>query len=103
MKLCRVVGQTVATAKHPAFEGLTMLVCEPLDERLRPAGAAFLAVDHAQAGIGDRVLVNQEGNGSRQLLGTIDGKLPIRSVIVGIVDRVESASLAGEAPEGESA
>ena len=64
---------------------------QPLDEGGGDTGDAFLAVDHAQAGIGDRVLVNQEGNGSRQILGTSEEtrrKLPIRSVIVGIVDEV---------------
>jgi len=46
-------------------------------------------VDRAQAGPGDRVLINQEGGGARQVfgLGPRD-KLPIRSVIVGVVDDV---------------
>jgi microcompartment protein CcmK/EutM len=88
MKIARVVGTVVATAKHPAFVGHKLLVVQPLDEHGKDTGDAFLAVDHAQAGCGDKVLVNQEGNGARQMLGTIDGKLPIRSVIVGIVDEV---------------
>lgn len=91
MKLARVIGTVVATEKHPAFEGRTVLMVQPLDEYRKDAGDAFIAVDHAQAGVGDIVLVNQEGNGSRQLLGTIDGKLPIRSVIVGVVDEVSVA------------
>jgi len=91
MKVCRVISTVVATAKHPAFHGHTLLMCQPLDARGESAGDAILAVDHAQAGIGDTVLVNQEGNGSRQILGTLDGKLPIRSVIVGIVDDVHVA------------
>lgn len=88
MRLCRIVGTMVATVKHPAFEGHKVLLCQPLDERCDARGDAFLAVDRVQAGVGDVVIVNQEGNGARQLLGTIDGKLPIRSVIVGIVDDV---------------
>lgn len=88
MKLCRVEGTVVASAKHPAFVGHKLLLCQPIDGEGRDAGDALLAVDHVQAGVGDTVLVNQEGNGSRQLLGTLDGKLPIRSVIVGIVDQV---------------
>lgn len=89
MKLARVVGTVVATAKHPAFVGHKLLVCQPLDEKQAESGDAFLAVDRAQAGVGDTVIVNQEGNGARQMLGTIDGKLPIRSVIVGVVDEVD--------------
>ncbi|NCQ59997.1 MAG: EutN/CcmL family microcompartment protein [Myxococcales bacterium] len=88
MKLCLVTGTVVATVKHPAYIGQKLLSCQPLDSTGAPQGAELLAVDRVQAGTGDRVLVNQEGNGSRQMLGTLDGKLPIRSVIIGIVDDV---------------
>lgn len=93
MKLCEVIGNVVASVKHPAFNGHKTMLCQVLDVDGKPSGAPIIAVDHVQAGIGDRVLVNQEGNGSRQLLGTIDGKLPIRSVIVGIVDTVDRHEL----------
>ena len=89
MKLCKVIGTLVASEKHAAFTGHSLLHCQPLDEFGAAAGDALVAVDHAQAGVGDTVLVNQEGNGSRQLLGTVDGQLPIRSVIVGVVDTVQ--------------
>lgn len=88
MKLCRVVGTMVSTVKHPAFDGHKILYCQPVDAGGADGGEALLAVDRVQAGVGDVVLVNQEGNGSRQLLGSVDGKLPIRSVIVGVVDDV---------------
>ena len=91
MRVCRVIGTVVATVKHPAFHGQKLLVCQPLNEKEEPEGAELLAVDRAQSGIGDQVLVISEGNGSRQLIGTIDGKLPIRSVIIGHVDQVNSA------------
>ena len=51
------------------------------------AASAFVAVDHVQAGPGDRVLVLTEGTGVRQLLGDEAG--PIRSIIVGIIDDIE--------------
>ncbi len=92
MKLCRVIGTVVATVKHPAFDGQKLLACQPLDAAGRFAGDSFLAVDRVQAGVGDRVLVNQEGNGARQIFGLkATDKLPIRSVIVGVVDRVDTA------------
>jgi len=100
VKLCRVTGSVVATAKHPAFAGHTLLSCQPLDAFGEAQGPELLAVDHVQAGVGDRVLVNQEGNGSRQMLGTLDGKLPIRSVIIGVVDEV---NVEGLEPEGREA
>ncbi|MDF1566071.1 MAG: EutN/CcmL family microcompartment protein [Deltaproteobacteria bacterium] len=86
MKLCRVLGPVVATKKHPAWEGMALLCVQPLDEKGEASGAAFLAVDRAQAGEGDVVLVLSEGTGVRQIIGNPQG--PIRSAIVGIVDEV---------------
>jgi ethanolamine utilization protein EutN len=68
-------------------------VVQPLDERGGDAGASFVAVDHVQAGIGDRVVVLTEGNGVRQILKAGD-IVPIRSIIVGIVDAVDTADAA---------
>lgn len=90
MRLCRVLGSVTSTLKHDCYRGLKLMVVEPMDPAGEPAGKSFLAVDRAQAGEGDVVLVLSEGTGVRQLFGlpkTAD--LPIRSAIVGIVDRVE--------------
>ena len=87
MKLCRVLGTVVATAKHPTYQGHKLLVVQPLDEKQEPVGSSFLAVDVVQAGKGDLVLVNSEGNGTRQILK--QQILPIRSLVVGVVDEVE--------------
>jgi ethanolamine utilization protein EutN len=86
VKLCRVIGPVVATAKHKSYLGRKLLAVQPLDEKGAAIGSSFLAVDDVQAGPGDVVLVMQEGNGVRQLLKQKD--LPIRSLIVGIVERV---------------
>ena len=90
MKHCRVVGPLWASAKHPAFAGRTLFVVQPLDEKGGDAGASFVAIDSVQAGIGDKVIVLTEGNGVRQILKMGD-IVPIRSIIVGIVDAVETA------------
>jgi ethanolamine utilization protein EutN len=87
MTLCRVQGTVVATAHHPSFDGRKLLVVQPLDERGATVGDSFLAVDMVQAGAGDLVLVNREGNGNRQIL-KMGAQVPIRSLIVGIVDDV---------------
>ena len=89
MKLCRVVGNVVASVKHPAYAGQRLLIVQPIDEAGHDAGASLLAVDTVQAGPGDRVLVMREGNGVRQILG-MGANVPIRSLIVGIVDEVSS-------------
>ena len=49
-----------------------------------PTGGYVIAVDTVGAGAGETVLVLDEGNGARQILGGAD--LPVRSVVVGIVD-----------------
>jgi microcompartment protein CcmK/EutM len=77
-----------AAAKHPAFAGRPLFVVQPLDASGADAGPSFVAVDHAQAGVGDKVLVLTEGNGVRQILKMGD-QVPIRSLIVGIVDHVD--------------
>jgi microcompartment protein CcmK/EutM len=87
MKACRVVGPMWATVKHPAFAGHPLFVVQPVDEHGKDVGASFVAIDRAQSGIGDTVLVLTEGNGARQILQQGD-IVPIRSVIVGHVDQV---------------
>ena len=88
MRLCRVKGTVVATVKHPAFVGKKLLVVQPVDEARVATGHSFLAVDRVQAGEGDLVLVLSEGTGSRQIMAM--SKSPIRSLIVGIVDQLET-------------
>ena len=90
MKHCRVVGPLWATVKHPAYSGHPLFVVQPIDERGADAGTSFVAIDHVQAGVGDKVIVLTEGNGVRQILQQGD-IVPIRSIIVGIVDHVETA------------
>ena len=89
MTLCKVLGSVVATQKHPAFQGRKLMVVQPVDQQQKAQGHSFLAVDHtSSAGAGDVVLVMREGGGVRQVLG--DKTLPIRSLIVGVVDQVAS-------------
>lgn len=89
MRYCRVVGNVTAAVKHPAYAGKKLMLCQPLDEAGADAGDTFIAVDTVQAGPGDQVVVLTEGNGVRQILKQGD-LVPIRSVIVGIVDAVDA-------------
>lgn len=86
MILARVKGNVMATVTHPCFKGHRVLIVQPIDENGGDIGKSFLSCDTVQAGPGDVVLVEQEGNCARQLLGTIDD--PFHSVIVGVVDKV---------------
>ena len=90
MKICRVLGPVVSTVKHPSYEGHKLLFVRELDDALEDTGYEFIVLDRIQAGEGDVVRVMQEGNGVRQLLG--ETKLPVRSIVAGIVDDVALAS-----------
>jgi ethanolamine utilization protein EutN len=79
-----------AAVKHPAYAGRPLFVVQPVDEHGKDTGNSFVAIDNAQAGVGDTVIVLTEGNGVRQILKAGD-IVPIRSMIVGIVDHVETA------------
>lgn len=86
--LGKVIGTLNATIKHESYRGRKILVVQPIDAAGRPSGDSLVTVDTVQAGIGDTVLVMREGNGVRQILG--EQTLPIRSIIVGVVDQVET-------------
>jgi microcompartment protein CcmK/EutM len=86
MQIGKVTGTVVTTISHPHFKDRRLLVVQPLMlPGVKPEGD-FLALDNSQAGIGDTVLVNREGNGARQVLKNPDAA--VISVIVGIVDSV---------------
>jgi ethanolamine utilization protein EutN len=101
VRLCRVLGNITATVKHPAYAGRTLLILQPLDPHGDDAGDSFIAVDHAQAGPGDRVIVLTEGNGVRQILKMGD-VVPIRSLVVGIVDDVDVDAAADATAAGRA-
>ncbi len=86
MVIGRVVGTVVSTMKHPSFRGYKLLVVQPMHLPGEPPDEDFLAIDLVDAGIGDAVLVNQEGGGARLVTGDPDS--PVISVIVGILDSV---------------
>lgn len=88
MKLCRVIGNVVATRKYPCFKGHKVMIVQPVDEDGNDVSRSFLSCDTVQAGPGDIVLVEQEGNTARELLGTRAD--PFHSVIVGVVDKVST-------------
>jgi microcompartment protein CcmK/EutM len=87
MTLGRVIGSVVSTAKLEILSGYKILMVQPVDPQGGDAGAVTLALDSVQAGAGDTVLVIDEGNSSRMIVG--DSMAPIRTMVVGIVDRVD--------------
>jgi len=92
MTLGKVVGTVVTTISHPDYKNRRLLVVQPLILPGEQATGDFIALDNTQAGIGDTVLVNREGNGARQVLNNPDAC--VISVIVGIVDSLYLEELA---------
>ncbi len=86
MYIGKVIGTVVATIKISHLESRKLLLVDQLDLQGQETGYYDIAVDVVQAGPGDTVLVLDEGNGARQILGLDPGA--IRAVIVGVVDEV---------------
>jgi len=84
--LARVAGRITSTIHHPDMDGRRLLLLDKLDADGRPTGGHVIAIDTVGAGYGETVIMLDEGNGARQILG--GGRLPVRSVVVGVVDQV---------------
>ena len=55
MKLGRVTGRVVSTQKLECFEGIKLLLVQPLDRDLEPLGDVLVAMDTVRAGEGDLI------------------------------------------------
>jgi microcompartment protein CcmK/EutM len=84
MKLARVTGTVVSTVKYEKYRGLKMLKVRHLDLALNEVGEELVALDAANAGIGDIVLVNNDGGAAQMVM---EDKTLIASVtICGVID-----------------
>ena len=88
MTLARVTATVVSTEKHPHYRGHKLLVVQPVDPAGKPKGRSLVAVDGVQAGIGDTVLVVDEGGSARAVIGE-EAAVTIRTAVCAIVDRVD--------------
>ena len=86
MYIGKVIGTVVATIKIDHLQDRKLLLVDQLDLEGKETGYYDIAVDVVQAGPGDTVMVIDEGNGARQILGIDPGA--IRAVIVGVVDEI---------------
>lgn len=86
MYLGKVIGTVVSTSKNEHLVGMKLLVVERLTEHLQPQGETEVAVDSVGAGVGEVVIVCK-GSSARYVFG--DGRAPVDTAIVGIVDTVE--------------
>lgn len=86
MFIAKVVGSVVSTIKLPCHEGKKLLIVQPLDELMQPRGERLMATDVADAGLGDRVLVNADGGAAQMLHG--EKELIADLTICGVIDHV---------------
>jgi len=86
VRIARVAGTVVSTINVPVYDNRRLLMCDLLDDRGNDTGGYIIAVDAVGAGYLETVLVLDEGNGARQVVG--DPSAPIRAVVVGIIDQL---------------
>jgi microcompartment protein CcmK/EutM len=85
MKVGRVAGTVISTINISLLDEHRLLLCDVEDVDGQPSGYT-IAVDVVDAGVGDTVLILDEGSSARQILGLDHGA--IRAVVVGIVDEL---------------
>ncbi len=83
-----VKGDIVSTIDHPFYKGKRLLVVEKEDHTGKASGYVVAIDGGIGAGVGERVLIIDEGNSARQIIGNPDA--PVRTIIVGIVDRIDT-------------
>jgi ethanolamine utilization protein EutN len=87
MLIGRVVGDVVATQKHPSHQGRKALLVQPLNLDGTSRGDAVVALDAVDAGPGDRVLLALEGFSA---MTAVDRPAsPIDMAVVGVIDRLD--------------
>jgi len=83
----RVVGELVATQKHPSHEGRKILLVQPLNLDGSNRGDAVVALDAVDAGVGDKVLIATEGFSAMTAVGRKQS--PIDMAVIGFIDHIE--------------
>ncbi len=90
MFIARVVGDVVSTHRHENLGEKKLQLVRRLDLDGKEEGAEVIALDVIGVGLGERVLVVQEGGAARALFN--DKKIPVQAVIVGVVDHLDIAA-----------
>ena len=88
MFLAKVIGNVVATQKNQRYEGARVMLCRQITPEGEDMDATLLALDSVSAGIGDTVLILQEGWGA-STASTGKKGAAIDSAIIGVVDYID--------------
>lgn len=87
MLIARVIGEVVATQKHASHGSRKMLLVQPLTLEGKDRGDAVIALDSVDAGVGDRVLLVQEGWSAMTGVGRPSS--PIDAAVIAVIDDIE--------------
>ena len=87
MLIGQVIGELVATQKHPSHEGRKLLLVQPLNLDGSNRGDAVVALDAVDAGVGDKVLLTTEGYSAMTSVGRPNS--PIDMAVIGFIDDIE--------------
>lgn len=94
MYIGRVIGDIVSTIKFETLKGHKLLLVQPLNPEMNEDGEPIIALDMVDAGTGDIVLIVDQGTAARTVLSM---EYPtVRTLILGIVDRIEIEKERGE-------
>jgi carbon dioxide concentrating mechanism protein CcmL len=86
--LARVKGNLVSTQKDKNLVGQKLLIVHPIDLEGNKIGIKdVIALDTVNSGIGDTVILVQEGKAVQQILG--NKTTPAHSIIVAVVDSLK--------------
>jgi len=88
MILARVLGNIVATKKNQRYENASVMLCQQVTPEGEETATTVLALNTVDAGVGDTVLIVQEG-WSASTASTGKPGAAIDSAIVGVVDHVD--------------
>lgn len=84
MRLANIVGHATATVKHPSLKGWRLLIAQLRNGDGRDDGDPLLVIDNLGAAVGDCVVLSNDGQGARALVG--DPRSPVRWFVQGICD-----------------
>ncbi|MCS6885385.1 MAG: EutN/CcmL family microcompartment protein [Acidobacteriota bacterium] len=88
MILARVIGNVIATQKEKGLVGSKIMLVQPVGLEGEQQGSSFLALDALDAGVGDLVVVVQEGWSASTAATSVEGRA-IDAAIVAVVDTID--------------
>ena len=88
MRVGRVVGNLVSVIKEPTHIGKKMMLIRFLNDKGEEMEDEHVYADAAGAGVGDLVLVSEDGSAAETEFHLENDVCTFDGVIVGVVDRI---------------